>query len=154
MNHSHCLYLTLACDEYSREWAVLLTGLFSSSKLTFSFDMSACSVSATGLCSQMWWTILPWDIPPAKTWSLCFSPVMPSAVSWREVWLLGSQPWRYSESIFSSRVMCVHLLVRHILFFSPSVGLWGTERVHVPMVREWWQLWLCCFHQFPSHFCW
>lgn len=41
MNHSHCLYLTLACDEYSREWAVLLTGLFSSSKLTFSFDMSA-----------------------------------------------------------------------------------------------------------------
>lgn len=75
-------------------------------------DMSACSVSATGLCSPMWWTTLPWDIPPARTWSLCFSPVTPSAASWREACQWESRPWHYSESVFlpvTLCFLCVHL---------------------------------------------
>lgn len=108
MNHSHHLYLTLATDEY---WSDELFCWLVSSNLDrhYSFDKSACCVSVTGPCSQMWLMTSPADTPPVKTWSLCSFPVMPSAVSWRVAWLLGLPPWHYSESKFSwisPRLMC------------------------------------------------
>lgn len=99
MNHSHCLYLTRPVMN------IKAMSLFFFD--TFVFDMSACCVPAAGQCSQTWWMTLQWKIPLSRTWSLCFSPATPSAVSWQEACLSEYQPWHYSEWAFCH--ISVHL---------------------------------------------
>lgn len=82
------------------------------------------TVFAAGQCFQMWWTTLPWDIHPVRTWSLCFSPATPSAVSWQADCLLDSQPWHCSESQFKcSLCACASLaLTQRVLPVCRFVG--------------------------------
>ena len=125
--------------------------------------VSFVSVCATGPCSLMWWTTSQRDTHPTKTWSLCFSPATPSAVSWLEACLSGSQPWHYSESLLhpltflcyvSASVRSSDFCFGFFCFSSSSPVLWATELPPVSMATEWWRLWLCCSHRFPSRCCW
>lgn len=80
--------------------------------------------------------ILPWDIRPLEMWSLCFSLVMPSAVSWQEGCQPDSQPWPCSKtSIQPLYVFAAHHLVVSI-FCSTRLQDCGLQSGRV---WPWWR---------------